>query len=208
MKLEAELAEVQKKLTTIPANGSFVPEEVERLKAEHKAFSDEIAVTRLEAHPDFRRQYVEPKVAELARARDLLEAHGVKDKAVERLLSLPRAELGKAVAEIVKDIPAFDQVEVSDALRKAYALEQGGQQALAKSKDVLKQIQQNSAARAKQAFDSKWAPVSSRWRFPPMRRRNSANVLSNTTGRFNPFAPRPSRTLSRLMMRAASLNSR
>lgn len=220
LKLETDLAEVQKKLTTIPASGSFVPEEVERLKAEHKAFSDELAVTRLEAHPDFRRQFIEPKQAELTRARDLLEAHNIKGAAVERLLALPRAELGKAVAEMVKDIPAFDQVEVSDALRKAYALEQGGQQALARSKDVLKQMQQNSAARARQAFESKWAPVAAGFKehtvemeipanaTPQQRQRaeqfNSAIQSLRSKAEQNAFAPHDEGGIAELAMKAAA----
>src|SRR4029077_18319455 len=109
-------------------------EEIEGLKAREKAASDRLLVMDLENHPNFKAQYIEPKNAEVARANELLAAHGVKGD-ITTLLSKPRSELGKAVAEMVKDLPDFDRVEVAESVRKAYGLEQQSKLALTQSKE-------------------------------------------------------------------------
>lgn len=157
-RLEKEL-ETEKARAQAPIVAGMTADQIEALKAREKAASDRLMVMDLENHPTFRAQYVEPKEAEIAKANELLTAAGVKGD-IRSLLSKPRAELGKAVAELVKDMPDFDRVEVAEAVRKAYTLEQGGKAALGQSQQLSKALQSKTVERQKLAFDSRWLPVS------------------------------------------------
>jgi len=157
--LEAKLAEAETKLKTSPVLPGMTAEEVERLKNEHKEASDRLMLVDLQNHPTYKAQFIEPRDAEIARAKELLDAHGVKGS-VQELLGKSRSELGKAVEELTKDLPSFDRTEVADAIRKAYSLEQNGKAALGSSKEILKGIQQNTQARQKAAFEKRYLPVS------------------------------------------------
>lgn len=156
---EARAAELTTKAEAANKLSGFVPEEIEKLRNEHKEMSDVVLVHRLESHPKFKAEFVLPQREALTRASELLSAHGVDAKNLESLMAKPRNELGKAVQELVQSIPAFDQTEVSESIRRAYDIEQRKRGALAHSKEVLGGIQEQSQARSKQAFESKWAPV-------------------------------------------------
>ncbi len=156
--LEQELATTKAKLETPGVSGA-TSAEVESLRAREKAASDRLMVLDLESHPTFKAQFVEPKNAEIAQANELLTAHGVKID-VAGLLSKPRGEIGKAVTEALKDVPEFDRVQVAEHIRKAYSLEQNAKAALTQSKTLAQSLQQQSVERQRNAFASRWAPVS------------------------------------------------
>lgn len=157
--LETKLAETEGRLKALPVAEGMTADEVKKLREEHKAYSDRVMLLDLQSHPTFRAQFVEPRDAEISRAKELLDAHGVKGD-VAALLGKGRAELGKAVEELTKDLPSFDRTEIAEAVRKAYSLEQNSKIALANSKELMKGIQLKTHERQKAAFDRRFIPVS------------------------------------------------
>lgn len=156
--VEKELEATKARLAS-PILAGMTAEEVESLKAREKSASDRLMVVDLESHPAFRAQYVEPKNAEIAKANELLSVHGIKADAAA-LLAKPRAELGKAVSELIKDVPEYDRVEIAEAIRKAHTLDQSARSALSQSKELQKGLQAKTVERQRNAFNSRWAPVS------------------------------------------------
>ncbi len=127
--LERELSETKTKIAATPIVAGMTADEIEQLKSREKSASDRLMVMDLENHPSFKAQFVEPKNLAIASAQELLAANGVKVD-VHTLLMKPRAELGKAVVEAIKDLPEFDRVEVAEHIRKAYAIDQAAKGAL------------------------------------------------------------------------------
>lgn len=157
-KLEQELTATKARLAS-PVVAGMTAEAIADLQAREKAASDRLMVMDLENHPAFKAQFVDPKNAEITRAAELLAVHGIKVD-VAALIAKPRAELGKAVAEAIKDVPEFDRVEVAEAIRKAHAIDQSSRLALANSKELGKALQTQSVERQRKAFANRWAPVS------------------------------------------------
>lgn len=156
--LERELTETKQRLAS-PVVAGVTAEEIESLKAREKASSDRLLVMDLENHPSFKAQFVVPKEAEIAAAQELLTANKITVD-VRTLLGKPRAELGKAVVDAIKDLPEFDRVEVAEHIRKAYSIEQNAKAALTQSKDLGAALQAKSVDRQRVAFANRWAPVS------------------------------------------------
>lgn len=149
--LNARIAELQK----TPAAAVVNNEEVEGLKKQLKELSDWKLIHDTKNHPVFQKQYVEPRKEALANAQELLKANG-KDGDLASLLERPRGELGKAIAELVKDLPPLDQTEISQNVLQAYKLRQQEQQALAQANEVNGSLRQNTAQEHEKAFDSTW----------------------------------------------------
>ena len=133
--------------------------DIERMKAEHKAMSDRLALVDLQSHPTFQQQYVQPKSQSLNEAQQLLEANGIKDVDVASLLNKPRAEFGKAVSEAAKNLSPYDQTDFANNMRKAWELEQGSRSALAKSKELMNGLTQQNGVRQRGAFEKTWSSV-------------------------------------------------
>ena len=157
-RLEKELADAKAKLTS-PVVAGMTAEAIADLQAREKAASDRLMVLDLQSHPTFKANFIEPMQAEITKANEILAAANIKVD-VAALIAKPRAELGKAVAEAIKDLPEFDRVEVAEAIRKAHTLDQSARSALAQSKDLGKALQVQSVERQRKAFASRWAPVS------------------------------------------------
>lgn len=150
---EKELAALRTK-APLPADNA----EQEKLRTEHKAMSDKLLLIDIQNHPVFQQQYVAPRREALAQATELLKAHG-KEADLAALIEKPRGEIGKALSEILKDVPAFDQSEISSHVQKAYQLAQGEKQALAQARDVSGAIRQQDSTTHVQAFDKTWDKV-------------------------------------------------
>jgi hypothetical protein len=133
--------------------------DVERLRAEHKAMSDRLALVDLQSHPTFQQQYVQPKNQSLTEAQQLLEANGVTDVKVEGLLNKPRSEFGKLVSEAASKLSDFDKVDFASHMRKAWELEQGSRSALNKSRELMNGIAQQNGAKQRGAFEKTWGAV-------------------------------------------------
>jgi hypothetical protein len=130
--------------------------EIEHLRAEHKQMSDRLALVDLREHPKFQAEFVMPQQAALAEAAALLAANGITGVDVANLLSKPRSELGKAVSEVASKLPDFDRVEFSENIRKAYALNQNAQSALAKSREIYGGLKNQTETQQKSAFNKTW----------------------------------------------------
>lgn len=133
-------------------NAPAVPTaEVEKLRSEHKAALDRLAIVDLKAHPDFRRQFEEPKMKAVAEVAEVLGFNN-KTTDIEGLLSKDRKTFNAAVADLTKDLNSMDATSVQTALRQAYQLSQDEKTHLSKAGELHQQMRQQEEARARQAF--------------------------------------------------------
>lgn len=149
-----EKAALAAKLKTYETATPADNEKTARLEARAKELEDKLAVFDLKSHPDFRKQYVEPKEKALSEAKMLLADNAVADAPdMTSLLSKPRAEFAKTVSELAAKLPAFDQGSLVASMREAYRLhgEEGG--ALSKAGELKQQLAAKAAAQARQAFE-------------------------------------------------------
>lgn len=153
---DREISEAKAK--PVVAAGAVDHAETERLKAENKAMSDKLLLIDTKNHPVFQNQYVAPRKEALAAATELLKANG-KDADLAALIEKPRGEIGKALQEILKDVPSFDQSEISANVQKAYQLAQSEKSALANAEQVNGAIQKHDSATYSKAFDATWNKV-------------------------------------------------
>jgi len=110
---KAKLAEATKLIeesqSTAPAN----PEEVETLKAKLAEYEQEIAVTRVEATPEYKRAVIEPTQAILDAASTLAERYKIDArKLVNALREESAAEGSDALTELAGDFSERDRVRL------------------------------------------------------------------------------------------------
>lgn len=135
-------------------NAPVVPTaEVERLRAEHKAAMDRLAVLDLQSHPDFKRQYEQPKTKALAEVQEILAYSGKEATDVPAILSKNRKDFSAAVTELTKDLNPMDATTVQTALRDAYRISAEERTALANGGELRAKLQQQAEAQARQAFE-------------------------------------------------------
>lgn len=154
---DRELTELRTKLEA--ASKAPTSEQLARLESlekEHKALSDRLLLIDTQNHPQFKAQYVAPREAALATAKELLEANGVQGADLNKLLAMPRGDLGKAVSEIVKTLPDLDRSEVSQAVLQAWKLNQAGDAALKNASQTYQGIRQHTVEQQKQLFNSQF----------------------------------------------------
>lgn len=152
--LKNELAARSKKLETYEKATPADTEKLTKLESDLKAAHDRLAVLDLQSHPDFSRQYVEPRKKALAEAATLLTDNGIEGAPkVEDLLSKPRLEFAKTVSELAAKMPAFDQGSFVASMREAYRLQGEQQGALSKANELRQQLSSKAAAEARAAFD-------------------------------------------------------
>lgn len=155
---DAQLGELRKKLETgVP--GATSPE-IEQLRAEHKAALDRLAILDIRSHPDYVRQYSEPKNALLNEAKQVISYNMKPDAAapdVEGLLSKPQKEFNSVVAELTKDMNSVDAQQARDALIQAYRLNQKEQAVLAKPQELQRGLQSQALEKQKKAFEKVWS---------------------------------------------------
>lgn len=157
---EEEAKKLKGQLEALPKiTGDTSPEEVIRLRQEHKAFSERLMLLDLKNHPDFQRQYLLPKSEALGAAGELLKAANITVD-VAQLVNLPRAEFGKAVSDAAAKLPTFDQIDFAENMRKAYALSQGEREAMGKAEGTLQSIRQQNQQRNVTTFNRVWGKVS------------------------------------------------
>lgn len=155
---EKKTADLEEKIKTTPVAAGMTAEQIETLKKQHQEASDRLMVADLASHPKFKEEFVLPKEAAMAQAKQMLEMHGIKVD-VAALVAKPAAEIGKAMAEALKDVPAFDQVEISSAIRQARTFEENANRALGSAREMHAKLQQRGAETAKAAFERAFMPV-------------------------------------------------
>ena len=135
-------------------SGSVVVDspEIATLRAEHDAMSKRLMVLDLQEHPQFKAEFVAPRDASLTAASELLPG-----KNLAALLNLPRNEFGKAVSDMAKDLPAFDQTDFASHMRTAYQLKQRGDQAVGKAGEINQALRSKTVDGYKTAFETAYS---------------------------------------------------
>jgi len=147
----AELEAATKNSTTAaPAEAA----EIERLRQEHKAAVDRLAVLDLQNHPDFTRQFVEPKKKALATASEVLQYNGKEGVELAPLLTKPLKDFNAAVSDFTKDMNTADAATVAQSLRDARSLHAQEQAQLSNSSELRTQLQSKAALEQKKAFEA------------------------------------------------------
>lgn len=152
----AKAAELEKQLAVYRDASPADAAATEQLRAQLKEAQDRLSVLDLKSHPDFIRQYVEPINGALQEAREVLQyntAEGDPLPDLELLLTRPSKEFNAEVAKLTKDMNNVDANIVMTALRSAHKLHSKQGEALSKSGELSKQLQQKSAQVAKAAFE-------------------------------------------------------
>ncbi len=154
---QAALQTAQSELETLRKATPADLADVNKLKADHQAALDRLAVLDLQSHPDFTRQYAEPKKAALAEATAVL---AYQDKPITTdlaaLLSKPMKDFAAEVATMTKDMNAMDATTVQTALRNAYKIEGAEKAALTQASQLKSSIEAKTAQQQKQAFEETW----------------------------------------------------
>lgn len=144
--LAAQL-EVYKKAT--PADS----EKATRLEAQLKQAHDELAVYNLKGHPDFVKQYVEPKRNALKEAGEIVAYNGKEGVDLAAILELPQKDFNAKVSELTKDMNGMDATTVQSALRQAHKITADEKGALSKAGELKQQLESKAAMVARQAFE-------------------------------------------------------
>lgn len=153
---EQELANYKSQVETFKKASPAESAEVDRLKKEHQAAMDRLAILDIQHHPDFTRQYSEPKRKALAEASEVLGYNGKDNVDVAVLLAKNPKEFAAAVSEITKEMNQMDATTVQTSLRSAYKLSSEERSALTNSSALKQEIAQREAQRAKQAFEEQF----------------------------------------------------
>lgn len=158
-KAETEITTAQKKLADAEAQLAMLRKatpadiaDVEKLKGEHQKALDRLAVLDLQNHPDFTRQYTEPKAKALIEAGEVL-AYNNKGAIDPALLGKSQKDFNAAVAEMTKDMNSMDASTVQVAMRNAYRLAGDERTALAKAGELRSGIEAKDAQQRTQAFE-------------------------------------------------------
>lgn len=127
--------------------------EAARLKDELKKAQDALAVHDLKAHPDFAKQYLEPKKAALKEAGEIVTYNNKEGVNLNAILDKPLKEFNAEVSELTKDMNGMDATTVQTALRQAYKIANEEKAALGKASELKQQLESKAAAAARQAFE-------------------------------------------------------
>lgn len=135
--------------TAQPADATKLTE----LQTELQRAHDRLLLVDVQNHPDHVRQFVAPREAAIAEAKEILGFNSVElDPA--GLMAKPLKEFNAAVAEATKGMNSMDATTVQTALRNAYRLRGEEQKALANVGDLHKALQSKAAKAARDAFDA------------------------------------------------------
>lgn len=151
---EKKYNELNTQFETQKKTAPVVSSETEALRTQLKEAHDKLAVFDIKSHPDFVKQFTEPKSKALAEANEVLAYSGKDGKDLSMLLSKPLKEFNAAVAEMTKDMNSMDAQTVQNALRSAHRLTIEEGNALSKSSELSQQLASRAAANAQKAFES------------------------------------------------------
>jgi hypothetical protein len=148
-KLDKAEADLAKYRTNIPN-----PEEAEKLRAENKAALDRLALLDFQSHPEYRRNFVEPKQKVAEQVKVLLTDNQIEGVDLEALIAKPRIEFAKAVSEIESRMNSFDAGEFRASMRELAKLDQASKAAVGTHQQMAEGLKQQSESRARQAFEA------------------------------------------------------
>jgi len=134
--------------------------EIERLRTEHKAFSEKVALLDYQNHPEFQKQFVEPKQKLNAEIKTILADNAIEGFDLQRVMGLPRAEQAKELSSVMEKMNDFDKGEFRMQLREYQKLSAAEQAALGTHKEALATLAQRNQAKQRTAFEGKWKTTS------------------------------------------------
>lgn len=153
--LEKQLADLKAQQETLAKAAPQDTAEQERLRAEHKAMADRLALVDLKNHPDYVRQYEVPKTAALAEAKEVLDYNEIPAN-LESLMGKSLKEFSAEVSKLTKDMNSMDATAVQTSLRNAWKINNDATSALSKSQELAKTLSEKSAHAQKQAVEKVW----------------------------------------------------
>ena len=153
--LEKQLADLKAQQETLAKAAPQDTAEQERLRAEHKAMADRLALVDLKNHPDYVRQYEVPKTAALAEAKEVLDYNEIPAN-LESLMGKSLKEFSAEVSKLTKDMNSMDATAVQTSLRNAWKINNDATAALSKSQELAKALSEKSAHAQKQAVEKVW----------------------------------------------------
>ena len=153
--LEKQLADLKTQQETLAKAAPQDTAEQERLRAEHKAMADRLALVDLKNHPDYVRQYEVPKTAALAEAKEVLDYNEIPAN-LESLMGKSLKEFSAEVSKLTKDMNSMDATAVQTSLRNAWKINNDATSALSKSQELAKALSEKSAHAQKQAVEKVW----------------------------------------------------
>ena len=153
--LEKQLADLKAQQETLAKAAPQDTAEQERLRAEHKAMADRLALVDLKNHPDYVRQYEVPKTAALAEAKEVLDYNEIPAN-LDSLMGKSLKEFSAEVSKLTKDMNSMDATAVQTSLRNAWKINNDATAALSKSQELAKALSEKSAHAQKQAVEKVW----------------------------------------------------
>ena len=153
--LEKQLADLKAQQETLAKAAPQDTAEQERLRAEHKAMADRLALVDLKNHPDYVRQYEVPKTAALSEAKEVLDYNEIPAN-LESLMGKSLKEFSAEVSKLTKDMNSMDATAVQTSLRNAWKINNDAASALSKSQELAKALSEKSAHAQKQAVEKVW----------------------------------------------------
>ncbi len=157
---DKEIQEYKEKTEKVPV-AEVAIEEVEKYRKQAEELSAKLAAYDLKAHPTYQQQYELPKQQALRAAQELIEANGITDVNLERLIDVPRSELGKTISKVTDALPRFDAAEVEANIREAYKVMQAEKHALANSSATMENMRKQHVAQQIQAFADTYGSLES-----------------------------------------------
>jgi hypothetical protein len=143
------------KLNTFEKAAPAESAELQKLRDEHKTALDRLAVLDVQSHPDFAKQYSEPRLKAISEAKEVLDFNG-KTADLTQLLHKPMKEFNAAVAELTHQMNGMDANVVQSALRNAYKITNEEKAALANAGNLRQSLESKVAAEQKKAFEQTW----------------------------------------------------
>lgn len=146
---------LKKELETYKKATPADTQEAQRLRDELKQVQDRLAVHELSQHPDFQKQYTQPKQKALALADELAKDYQVPNAGeLKNLLELPRPEFAKRLDEMAKDMPGFDKNKFFNSMDEARRLQTDEKGALSQATQLRANLQAKAAQEARNAFEA------------------------------------------------------
>ncbi len=150
---ESRWREAQARLDLMAKAAPAETAEVATLKEQHQKALDRLAVLDLQNHPDFEKQYVQPKTKAIEEAKMLMADNAVTDAVdFNALLGKPRSDFAKAVTELASKMNDFDKVAFTASMREARRVHDESRGALEQAATLRSGIEAKTAAQQKQAF--------------------------------------------------------
>jgi hypothetical protein len=150
---ESRLKKLEDEITPYRQKAPDV-QEIDKLRREHKEFSDRIAVLDYQSHPDYKRQFVEPKQKLVAQANEILAYNNIEGVDLISLASKPRPEMLKAFGDIQSKLTPLEAGEVHLALREIQKLNEAEKGAINGHSNLSEALRRESELKQRRAFEA------------------------------------------------------